>query len=106
VIRDRNSLFRQLDDGRVENVYTVRVINKDTAAHTLRLTVQGPAGASLDSDRPEYVVGGGEVVSIPVRVRAPREAVHGSVEVQILVRSTSGDAVQSSTVARFIAPAR
>ena len=106
VMRDRNSLFRQLDDGRVENVYTVRIINKDTAAHTLRLGVQGPAGASLDSDRSEYVIGGGEVLSVPVRVRAPRAAVSGSVEVQITARSTTGDELQSSAVARFIAPAR
>ena len=106
VMRDRNSLFRQLDDGRIENVYTVRLINKDTAAHTLRLAVQGPAGSSLDSDRPEYLVGGGEVVSIPVRVRAPRDAVTGSVEVRIVALAADGAAVQSSAVARFIAPAR
>jgi len=105
VMRDRNSMYRQLDDGRIENVYTVRIINKDTAAHTLHLIVQGPAGASLDSDRPEYVVAGGEIMSIPVRVRAPRAAVSGSVEVQIVARSTTGGELQSSAVARFIAPA-
>jgi cytochrome c oxidase accessory protein FixG len=105
-MRDRNSLYRQLDDGSIENVYTVRVVNKDTQPHTLRLAVEGLRDAALDSDQPEYRVGGGEVVSIPVRVRAPRQAVSGSVELRIVADSVSGDKMHSSTVARFVAPAR
>ena len=56
VIRDRNSLYRQLDDGSIENVYTVRLVNKDTEAHTLRLSVSGLQDATLDSDQREYRV--------------------------------------------------
>ena len=29
VLRDRNTLYRELDDGRIENVFSVRIINKD-----------------------------------------------------------------------------
>jgi cytochrome c oxidase accessory protein FixG len=106
VMRDRNSLYRELDDGRIENVYTVRVVNKDTHAHTLRLSVAGLEGATLDSDQAEYRVGGGEVVSIPLRVRAPREAVGGSVELKIVAHAASDDEPRSSAVARFVAPPR
>jgi cytochrome c oxidase accessory protein FixG len=106
VMRDRNSLYRPLDDGRIENVYTVRVVNKDTQAHTMRLSVSGLEGATLDSDRPEYRVGGGEIISIPVRVRAPREAVAGSVELKIVARSSNEDELQSTAIARFVAPSR
>jgi cytochrome c oxidase accessory protein FixG len=106
VIRDRNSLYRQLDDGSIENVYTVRLVNKDTAAHSLRLSVSGLPDASIDPEQREYRVGGGEIASIPVRVRAPRRAVAGSVEVKILARSASDDEPQSSAVARFVGPPR
>jgi len=106
VMRDRNSLYRQLDDQRIENVYTVRVVNKDTRAHTLRLSVTGLRDATLDSDQPEYRVGGGEVVSIVLRVRAPREAVAGSVELTIVARSANDDEPQSSAIARFVGPPR
>jgi cytochrome c oxidase accessory protein FixG len=105
VMRDRNSLFRQLDDGRIENVYTVRLINKDTAAHTLRLSVSGLDGAAIDTEHSEYRVGGGEIISVAVRVRAPRQSVAGSVEIMIQARSVTDDEPQSSAVARFVAPA-
>lgn len=106
VMRDRNSLYRQLDDGSIENVYTVRVVNKDTGAHTLRLSVSGLQDATIDSEQSEYRIGGGEILSIPVRVRAPSHAVAGSVEVKILARSESDDAPHSSAEARFVAPPR
>jgi cytochrome c oxidase accessory protein FixG len=103
VIRDRNSLYRQLDDGSIENVYTVRLINKDTQAHTLKLSARGLDGATVDSDRAEYLVDGGEVVSVAVRVRAPHPAA-GSHALQIIARSEDAHPIESSADARFIAP--
>lgn len=106
VSRDRNSLYRQLDDGSIENVYTLRLINKDTQPHTLMLGVSGLQDATLDSEHEEYRVGAGEIVSIPVRVRAPRNAAGGSVELKFLARPVGGDGAESSAVARFVAPVR
>jgi len=106
VIRDRNSLYRQLADGSIENVYTLRLINKDTQPHTLRLDVSGLQDATLDSEQSEYRVGGGEILSIPVRVRAPRPVTGGSVELQFLARPVTADGSESSAVARFVAPVR
>ncbi|HEY7640817.1 MAG TPA: cytochrome c oxidase accessory protein CcoG [Steroidobacteraceae bacterium] len=104
VMRDRNSLYRQLEDGGIENVYTIRLINKDTQAHVVQLGVSGLKDATLDSEQREYRVAGGEVLSVPVRVRAPGQAVTGSVEVKILARSVGDDEPESSAVARFVAP--
>jgi cytochrome c oxidase accessory protein FixG len=106
VSRDRNTLYRQLDDSSIENVYTLRLINKDTQPHTLKLAVSGLQDATLDSEQSEYRVGGGEILSIPVRVRAPRPVAGGSVELQFLARSVTADGSESSAVARFVAPAR
>ena len=106
VSRDRNSLYRQLDDGSIENVYTLRLINKDTQPHTLKLGISGLQDATLDSEHDEYRVGAGEIVSIPVRVRAPRHAAGGFVELKFLARPVAGDGAESSAVARFVAPVR
>jgi cytochrome c oxidase accessory protein FixG len=106
VIRDRNTLFREMPDGTIENVYTVRLINKDTQTHALRLQVHGLDGATLDSEQREYSVGGGEIISVPVRIRVPRELVSGSVGIQIVVSSPAGNSRQVSAEARFIAPPR
>jgi cytochrome c oxidase accessory protein FixG len=106
VSRDRNSLYRQLDDGSIENVYTIRLINKDTQPHTLQLRISGLQAATLDSEHSEYRVAAGGIVSIPVRVRAPRSAAGGSVELEFHVRPVTGDGPESSAVARFVAPAK
>jgi hypothetical protein len=46
VIKDRGSLGRQLDDGRVENTYRVHVLNTDARGAPLRLHRPGLAGAA------------------------------------------------------------
>jgi polyferredoxin len=103
VLRDRNALYRRLDDGRIENVYTVRFINKDTQAHALRVYAEGIDRLSVDTDREVQSVGAGEVVSAAVRIRAPAGAVSGGRTIQIVVESDDGE-IQARSDARFIAP--
>jgi cytochrome c oxidase accessory protein FixG len=71
VMRDRNALYRTLPDGSIENVYLVRILNKDTTVHRFVLSTHGLVGASLDTDRLQHEVAPGEIYSLPVRVRAP-----------------------------------
>lgn len=104
VLRDRNSLFRQLDDQMVENVYTVRLINKDTRAHTMRLTTKGLPDAVLDPEGTQQYVAAGAVVSVPIRIRAPNHAVRGAQALQIVARAEDGSAIESTAEARFLAP--
>jgi cytochrome c oxidase accessory protein FixG len=102
VLRDRNALYRQVDEATIENVYTVRLINKDTEAHTLRLDVEGLPGGSVDGEHREYSVGAGEVLSVPVRVRAPQDAVSGGRDIRIVAHDDGH--VHTVSKARFIAP--
>jgi cytochrome c oxidase accessory protein FixG len=104
VLRDRNSLYRMFDEYTVENVYTVRLINKDTQPRTLRLEVRGLPGAVLDSSNAEYRVGAGEIVSTAVRVRVPSATVSGSRELQIIAHSNDPEHADSTADARFFAP--
>jgi polyferredoxin len=104
VLRDRNALYRQLNDGRIENVYTVRIINKDSAAHTFSLAVVDLPGAQVDSEQPTYQVAPAEVKSIAVRVRAPADAVRGGHTIQLRVQSTDVAEIATQTKARFFAP--
>jgi len=103
VLRDRNSLFRETADGSVENVYTLRLINKDTRAHRLHFTVENLPGAVIDADRSEYAVGGGDVVSVVARIRVQAGSVSGGRDVIIVANSLDG-AIHTTTKARFIAP--
>jgi cytochrome c oxidase accessory protein FixG len=104
VLRDRNALYRTLDDGRIENVYTLRVINKDAEAHELTLRVLGLPGATIDTDIDSISVGPGAVGSVPVRLRVPAGQVRGSVSIEIVAAAIDDSGIEARSEAKFIAP--
>lgn len=105
VLRDRNALYREIEGAQIENVYTVRLINKDTRAHVMQLALRDFPQATVDSEVEIYPVGAGQVLSTAVRIRAPAASVSGGRDVEIVATADDG-AVESSAQARFIAPIR
>ena len=104
VLRDRNALYRQVAGDMIENVYTVRLVNKDTVSHSVRLKVVGLAGAVIDSDQAEQSLPAGDVVSVPIRVRVPAATVSGGYDIQIVADSEEGAHLETVAKARFQAP--
>lgn len=104
VLRDRNALYRRLDNGDIENVYTIRLVNKDTKPHEMRLRVEGLHEAQLDTEAPTYIVDAEGIVSIVARIRVP-STVRGGQDIEVIATSTDGSGVESRAEARFIAPA-
>lgn len=51
VLRDRSTLYRETDDGKIENVFTLRIMNTDEAAHRYAITVGGIDGVDLVGER-------------------------------------------------------
>jgi cytochrome c oxidase accessory protein FixG len=47
VIRDRSTLAREMDDGRIENVFTLNVMNTEEIPHRYRITVTGLQGIAI-----------------------------------------------------------
>jgi cytochrome c oxidase accessory protein FixG len=103
VLRDRNTLFRELDDGRIENVFTVRIINKDQRAHAFRLSVADLPNAEIDSDGPTQNVAAEDVKSVVVRVRIPPGQEHGGEAFRLKVQALDDADLQASSSARFFA---
>jgi len=104
VIRDRNALFRERADGRIENVYNVKLLNKDREAHEFRIRATGVEGLEVDYAGPTVYVGPGAVQSVPVRIRVPRGAVQGGADLIISVEAEGRPDLSASGKARFIAP--
>jgi cytochrome c oxidase accessory protein FixG len=104
VIRDRNALYRERPDGRVENVYNVKLLNKDREAHEFRITASGLPGVEIDYMGPTVWVAPGAVQSVPVRIRVPRGSVQGGTDVILSLEATDDPALTASGKARFIAP--
>ncbi len=106
VIRDRNALYRVLDDGRIENVYDVKIMNKTESSHRFQVSVRDSGALQIDPEPAEFVVPAGQVYSAAVRVRRPPFDAQGSGNIRFDVRATDEVSLRSTTTARFIAPTR
>jgi polyferredoxin len=70
VVRDRGTLARQVEDGRVENVYRLQVMNATESAQRYRVRVTGLEQATIASTA-EVDVGPTEARWFAVRVQLP-----------------------------------
>ena len=105
VIRDRNSLFRETNEGLIENVYTLKVINMDKVDHEYSLSVTGIPGLNMKMDAIDIVVKSGEVVELPVRVNVdPGNLEERSTEISFHLDALDGDDLSVTEKARFLGP--
>jgi len=107
VIRDRNSLFRETNEGLIENVYILKVINMDKNDHEYSLSVTGISGLNLQMDAFDIMVKSGEVVELPVRVNIDPESLEErSTEISFHLDALDGDDLSVTEEARFLGPRR
>jgi cytochrome c oxidase accessory protein FixG len=116
VLHDRNTLFRTLESGEIENVYLLKIMNKDGAPHDFLVTIETgddvqshedgrPATYRLDPAAPRFTVAPGEVFNAAVRVR--RDAwtdADPSTELHFAITATDDPGLTARAEARFIAP--
>ncbi len=114
VLHDRSPLFVELSDGRLQNGYTVKILNKDRMPREFRIALDGPAGAMMqvvgdpaDPARQALVqVGADDVGTFRIYLKVPAEELRNE-STPVTIRVTdpaSGEAVAHGTV--FRAPAR
>jgi cytochrome c oxidase accessory protein FixG len=104
VIRDRGAMGREVEDGMIENVYRLQVMNTSETGHRYRITVEGLIAARVqDSDVIE--VGPATTRAVPVRVRvAGGSARPGSNQIRINLTALDDPALRVSEKAAFIVP--
>jgi polyferredoxin len=109
-LHDRNALYRDLGDGEIENVYLLKIMNKDGKAHRFAVSLADEA-YRLDPARPVFEVGGGEVYNAAVRVRrtAWDDDEHDGSQLKpsrlrLTVTAEDDPALVASADARFFAP--
>ena len=106
VIRDRKSLFRMLDDGQVENVYTLKILNKSELGHEFVVGVSGAGTLTLDPADAVYHVMPGEVHPVILRVRRPAYEPAGPETIHFTVTARDNPRVAAGHDARLLAPSR
>ncbi len=104
VIRDRNALYREVGDGFIENSYQLKLINKTDRAHSYGIAVSGIEGARVEVPNGDIRIPSGEVLGVPVIVRAPREAVRGVGEVTFTLQAEDDATITQSRETKFVAP--
>jgi len=105
IIRDRNSLYRTTEDGQVENIYTLKLVNMDERPHTYRLWISGLPEAELLTRQHEVAVDAGAVLELPVRVRIdPYELKKISQEIQFHLQALDQSDLTITQSGRFVGP--
>ncbi len=126
-LHDRNTLFRSLESGEIENVYTLKIMNKDERAHRFVVSVSGVdrdgkahAGTAdryrLDPSSTVFVVPSGEVYNAAVRVRADawndersdddsdEDSEDGVASLRFRIEASDVPGLAASALARFFSP--
>ena len=67
VIRDRNALYRETNDGLIENVYTLKILNKSQHTQHFDIEVNGLEGHRYIGEKSVTVMGG-EVYNLPISI--------------------------------------
>jgi cytochrome c oxidase accessory protein FixG len=105
VVRDRNALYRVASDGAIENAYTLKIMNKGDVARRYRVTLDDADGITFDSGESiEITVQSGEVLALPVTLRAPAGAVTGRAEIEFEVEAVDAHDERYEAESRFFAP--
>lgn len=104
VIRDRGALARMVEQGRIENVFRLQIMNATESTQRYVISVSGMPGIELASDA-EIEVLSTEVRSAVVRVQIPPDAATvGSHAILFVVRSQGGESYRVSEKAAFLVP--
>lgn len=107
VIRDRNTLFRDSGDGNIENLFRLRIINKDEIAHPFRIVIEGLTGATINMDSPIPVVESGTIYDHIIRIKIDPTALKGarSTEFDIKLIAEDDDTLFITEESRYLGPA-
>jgi cytochrome c oxidase accessory protein FixG len=104
VLRDRGAMGREVEDGMVENVYRLQIMNTTEQAHTYRIRVKGMdtlALATADTVR----VGPTETLGHAMRLRAAHGAGHkGSNKIEVELSAVDDPSLRVEEHAVFFVP--
>lgn len=103
-IRDRGSLGREVEDGRIENVYTMRLMNTEEVGRRYRVTVSGLDSVQLEGQT-EFDAPAAATLSVPLVVRAqPDAGKAGSNPIVFDIQAVDDPAIKLHEKATFMRP--
>ncbi|WP_417580097.1 cytochrome c oxidase accessory protein CcoG [Nitrincola sp.] len=103
-IRDRGALFNEVSGNLIQNVYTLKVANKEQVDRRYRITVEGIDGLQMVNE-PEVNVSAGELLNYPIRVQIEKNKLSTANSSIVFTVETVDEPKVSATVeSRFMGP--
>ena len=104
VLRDRGAMGREIEDGMIENVYRLQIMNTSESAHRYRIVVDGLPSLRL-AGTDEVTLNGTETRSVPVRLRIDGgQAAKGSNKIHIGLQALDESGLKVREEAVFYVP--
>ncbi|MCL1059457.1 cytochrome c oxidase accessory protein CcoG [Shewanella gelidimarina] len=100
VIRDRNLLFRETDQGLIENTFTLKILNKTESTHIYNMTVEGLTNYEWIGPQ-QVTLNGGEVLTLPISIAVdPVDLTRAMTHINFEVETNDG-AIEAKQESRF-----
>jgi polyferredoxin len=104
VIRDRGALGREVEDGQIENVYRLQIMNTDEHPHEYQIKVDGIKGIAIVDDKIVHVDSTGSR-AVAIRVRVPHGQGHpGSNKIHFEIEAVDARELEVKEKAAFFVP--
>ncbi|MCP5249699.1 MAG: cytochrome c oxidase accessory protein CcoG [Candidatus Accumulibacter sp.] len=104
ILRDRSSLSREAEDGRIENVFSLHISNTDETAHRFSIGVSGLDGIDIVGEREvDIPAASSKTVALSARVE-PEAGKKGSNPIFFEVRADDRDEIAVREKASFFLP--
>jgi cytochrome c oxidase accessory protein FixG len=105
VIRDRNALYRETRPGYIENVYMLRIINKDDVPHEFSVIASGLPTLMLETDPSVIEVAAHEVSTVSARALVEDGATgSGSHTIEFTLAARDAPRLRATENARMFTP--
>ena len=105
VLRDRNSLYRENSAGQIENIYTLKLMNKQNQDHEFLIEVSGVPSLQLEMDDPDTFVLAGEIKDVIVRLIVDQNHLEAkSTDIKFKITAIDNDDISAVQHARFLGP--
>ena len=102
VVRDRVSLSKETNEGMIENVYRLQIINKDGQPHRYTIDAHGIEGLQVVTTAREITAGPLQTIDIPVSLIAdPVELKDRSIEVIFTIQADDNPRIKDEVATKF-----
>ena len=104
VIRDRNVLYRVTNEGLAENIYTIKILNKDDRDHNFIISVTGLPEIRLRENKAIFVPSGHVEEAVIAVLVDPVDMKSLSADISIKIVSKNNPDLSALSNARYLKP--